>query len=296
MMAYRIRRPSPCKGLSGNSVGVSVASALAMVISAPALAQDGASSDASAAESSDDTIIVTGIRGSLQRNLDAKRNAPGVVDVISSEEIGNFPDSNVAASLQRLPGVSIQRDGARGEANGVTIRGFGSAFNETLVDGRRLSTATGGRSIDFSTVGSDFIGALSVYKTPDVTVAANSIGATIDITYPRPFDRPGFHIAATASASVQEQAGKIVPTGGLLVSHTFADETFGILANVIYTRHDTETNNVFNHGFPGGYYAPCQLAGSTAATCSPTNDPAADASQRRTVVGFFEQQYGAQQT
>ncbi len=296
MMAYRIRRPSPCKGLSGNSVGVSVASALAMVISAPALAQDGASSDASVAESSDDTIIVTGIRGSLQRNLDAKRNAPGVVDVISSEEIGNFPDSNVAASLQRLPGVSIQRDGARGEANGVTIRGFGGAFNETLVDGRRLSTATGGRSIDFSTVGSDFIGALSVYKTPDVTVAANSIGATIDITYPRPFDRPGFHIAATASASVQEQAGKIVPTGGLLVSHTFADETFGILANVIYTRHDTETNNVFNHGFPGGYYAPCQLAGSTAATCSPTNDPAADASQRRTVVGFFEQQYGAQQT
>ncbi len=291
-------RASRCGGL-GRTFGVSVASVLALVISAPALAQDADSSPV--ADEADNTIIVTGIRGSLQRNLDAKRNAPGVVDVISSEEIGNFPDSNVAASLQRLPGVSIQRDGARGEANGVTIRGFGGAFNETLVDGRRLSTATGGRSIDFSTVGSDFIGALSVYKTPDVTVAANSIGATIDISYPRPFDRPGFHIAATASASVQEQAGKIVPTGGLLVSHTFADDTFGILANVIYTRHDTETNNVFVHGFPGGRYAPCQLLGNaSAATCSPTSDPTsaawADPNNRQSVVGFFEQQYGAQQT
>lgn len=297
-MAYMTGGNSGSRGLR-LSVGTSVASALALAMSAPALAQDDegeAGATRPVASDRSETIIVTGIRGSLQRNLDAKRNAPGVVDVISSEEIGNFPDSNVAASLQRLPGVSIQRDGMRGEANGVTIRGFGGDFNETLVDGRRLSTATGGRAIDFSTVGADFIGSISVYKTPDVTVAANSIGATIDIAYPKPFDRPGFHIAATASGSIQEQAGKIVPTGGLLVSHTFADDTFGVLANVIYTRHDTETNNVFVHGFPGGFYAPCQLAGSTAPTCNPTDDATAPESQRRTIVGFFEQQYGAQQS
>lgn len=293
MMANR--RASMCKARWGGPVGISVASALALAISAPALAQDSAP-EADADSSADNTIVVTGIRASLQRNLDAKRDAPGVIDVISSEEIGNFPDSNVAASLQRLPGVSIQRDGMRGEANGVTIRGFGGDFNETLVDGRRLSTATGGRSIDFSTVGSDFIGALTVYKTPDVSVAANSIGATINISYPRPLDRPGFHVAATASASIQQDAGKIVPSGGLLISDTFADDSFGVLASVIYTRHDTETNNVFVHGFPGGYYAPCQLEGSTAATCSPTDDVTAPASQQRTVVGFFEQQYGAQQS
>src|SRR3546814_13705237 len=78
------------------------------------------------------------------------RNAAGVVDAISSEDIGKFPDSNVAASLQRLPGVSIQRSGARGEPQGITVRGFGGDFNETLYDGRRISTATGGRSVDFS--------------------------------------------------------------------------------------------------------------------------------------------------
>src|SRR3546814_2920770 len=77
-----------------------------------------------AADASQETIVVTGIRGSLQRNLDIKRNAAGVVDAISSEDIGKFPDSNVAASLQHLPGVSIQRSGARGEPQGITVRGF----------------------------------------------------------------------------------------------------------------------------------------------------------------------------
>ncbi|MGE4411108.1 MAG: TonB-dependent receptor [Sphingomonadales bacterium] len=284
----------------------SASGVLAFALAASANAQEAGetSGDAPQAQQAgltdQELIIVTGIRGSLQRNLDAKRDAPGVVDVISSEEIGKFPDSNVAASLQRLPGVSIQRDGPRGEANGVTIRGFGGDFNETLVDGRRLSTATGGRSIDFSTVGSDFIGALSVYKTPDVAVGSNSIGATIDIAYPKPLDRPGFHIAASASGSLQNYADKIVPSVGLLISDTFAEDSFGILADVIYTRHDTRTNNVYVHGFPGGYYAPCQLAGTTATSCTPTSDPEsasyADPNNRQTVVGFFEQQYGAQQT
>ena len=111
-----------------------------------------------------DDIVVIGLRGSLQRNLDIKRTSSGVVDVISAEDIGKFPDSNVAASLQRLPGVSIQRSGSRGEPTGITVRGFGGDFNTTLYDGRRISTATGGRQIDFSTVGVDFVGQLSVSR------------------------------------------------------------------------------------------------------------------------------------
>jgi len=245
-------------------------------------------------------IIVTGIIGSLQRNLNAKREAPGVVDMISSEDIGKFPDSNVAASLQRLPGVSIQRSGPRGEATGITVRGFGGDFNTTLIDGRQISTATGGRSIDFSTVGSEFVGSLEVLKTPDVSLSSSSIGATLNIAYPKPMDRPGFHAAVSAAGSMQGYAGKITPVVGALVSDTFANDTLGVLADVIYTRHDTRTNNVYVHGWPGGHYAPCQLAGSTATTCSPTSDPNnaayADPNNRQTVVGWFEQQYGAQQS
>ncbi|MBW8911471.1 MAG: TonB-dependent receptor plug domain-containing protein, partial [Sphingomonas sp.] len=248
-------------------------------------------------------IIVTGLRGSLQRNLDIKRDAIGVVDAISSEDIGKFPDSNVAASLQRLPGVSIQRDGARGEATGVTVRGFGGDFNETLADGRRISTTNGGRSIDFSTVGSDFVGQLNVLKTPDVSLSSDSLGATVNILYPKPFDHPGLRIAASASGSYQDASKTVVPTGGLLFSDTFAGDTIGILADVAYSRHDTRSNQAYINGFGFGYYAPCQLQGSTAASCNPTSNPFQDAahtiqtnpSDLTTVRGAFEQQYGVNQ-
>jgi TonB-dependent receptor len=129
----------------------------------PILAQE--SSSVSGNTSQLEEVIVTGIKESLQRNLDMKREATGVVDVISSEDIGKFPDSNVAASLQRVPGVSIQRSGTRGEPEGITVRGFGGDFNETLYDGRRILTASGNRAVDFSTVGADFVGALAVMKT-----------------------------------------------------------------------------------------------------------------------------------
>ncbi|MFL9842390.1 TonB-dependent receptor [Sphingomonas sp. ST-64] len=263
--------------------------------SQPVAAQDTQATAGQARDAQAEEIIITGLRGSLQRNLDVKRTSSGVVDVISAEDIGKFPDSNVAASLQRLPGVSIQRSGARGEPTGITVRGFGGDFNTTLYDGRRISTATGGRQIDFSTVGVDFIGQLSVLKTPDVTLSSSSIGATVDIAFPKPFDRPGFRVAATASGSVQDRADDIVPTGGLLISNTFGD-TFGVLGSVIYTRRDTDTNRVYVNGWPGGNFAPCQLQGSTAATCAPAAPaPGVTASNARTIPGWFPQQYGAEQ-
>lgn len=270
------------------------ASLMALVAATPAFAQGSA-----AAEASDADIVVTGIRGSLQRNLDIKRESSGVVDVISAEDIGKFPDSNVAASLQRLPGVSIQRNGSRGEPQGISVRGFGGDFNETLVDGRRISTASGGRSVDFTTVGADFVGQLAVYKTPELSLSSSSIGATLNISYPKPFDKPGTRVAMSASGSVQDESGKVVPTVGGLFSTTFADDTMGILVDAIYTRRDTQTNRVFVSGWQGGRYAPCQLAGSTAASCSPTSNPDSAAwatpTNRQNVVGWYQQQYGADQ-
>jgi len=221
-------------------------SVVALAIAVPAVAQD-----APAAAPVTDEIVVTGIRGSLQRNLTEKRNASGVVDVISAEDIGKFPDSNVASALQRLPGVAIQRSGSRGDATGVSIRGFGGDFVRTLYDGRQLSTATGGRGIDFTTVGADFVGKLAVYKTPDVELSTSAIGGTINISLPKPFDRHGFVFAATASGSLQSRAKDITPTGGVLISDTFADGQFGVLASGAYTRRDTRSNQVFIPGWIG---------------------------------------------
>ena len=246
-----MRTKSAKRMLGGTSSLLALSIALPQAIQAQ-------SADTSNPEALDE-IVVTGLIGSLQRNLDLKREATGVVDVITSEDIGKFPDSNVAASLQRVPGVSIQRAGTRGEPEGITVRGFGGDFNETLYDGRRISTAAGGRSVDFSTVGADFVGSLTVMKTPDVTLSSSSIGATVNIAFPKPFDSPGTRFVASAAASEQEEAGSIQPSGGLLFSTTFADDTMGFLADAIYTKRDTDTNRVFVSGWEGGKFAPCQL-------------------------------------
>ena len=234
-------------------------------------------------------VVVTGIRESLQRNLDMKREAQGVVDVISAEDIGKFPDSNVAASLQRVPGVSIQRSGTRGEPTGITVRGFGGDFNETLYDGRRISTASGNRAVDFSTVGADFVGALAVMKTPDITLSSSSIGATVNVMYPKPFDQPGPRYVVSASGSMQDEAEDFKPTFGALYSNTFADDTLGFLIDGIYTDRTTDTNRVFVSGWEGARFAPCQLT----PTCTPAElEPDAP----RPHVGWWQQQYGAEQS
>ncbi|PDH67127.1 MAG: TonB-dependent receptor [Sphingomonadaceae bacterium MED-G03] len=280
-----------------NRVGLAItASCIALACAFPATAQQADQNSVTDDVTTAD-IVVTGIRGSLQRNLDIKRESSGVVDVISAEDIGKFPDSNVAASLQRLPGVSIQRSGSRGEPQGISVRGFGGDFNETLIDGRRLSTASGGRSVDFTTVGADFVGQLAVYKTPEVSLSSSSIGATLNISYPKPFDKPGTRMAFTAAGSVQDEAGKIVPTIGGLFSTTFADDTMGILVDAVYTRRDTQANRVYVSGWQGGLFAPCQLAGSTAATCRPSAAGTPDRSpdEIQNTVGWYQQQYGADQ-
>lgn len=257
---------------------------LALASAAPAGAQEGSSAAANTSELEE--VVVTGIRESLQRNLDMKREATGVVDVISSEDIGKFPDSNVAASLQRVPGVSIQRAGTRGEPTGITVRGFGGDFNETLYDGRRISTAAGGRSVDFSTVGADFVGSLAVMKTPDVTLSTSSIGATVNVMFPKPFDQPGPRLVTSASGSMQDESGDIKPTAGVLFSNTFADDTFGVLADVIYTERATDTNRVFVSGWVGSMFDECQKT----STC--TSEQLAS----RDIPGWWTQQYGAEQS
>lgn len=263
---------------------------IALACIAPAAAQDATT----AQTEGDEEIIVTGIRASLQRNLDIKRESTGVVDVISAEEIGKFPDSNVAAALQRLPGVAIQRSGSRGDATGVSIRGFGGDFVRTLYDGRQLSTATGGRGIDFTTVGADFVGRLSVYKTPDVALTASAIGGTIDISLPKPFDREGFVLAASASGTIQSRDKGVTPTGGLLLSNTFADGKFGVLGTIAYTRRDSTSNQVFIPGWVGaqgggrlGLYN-CQLT----ATCAAGQTTDANRTGKAT---WFPQQHGINQ-
>ena len=196
-----------------------------------------------------DEVVVTGIRASLERAIQIKRTNSGVVDAISAEDIGKFPDTNLAESLQRITGVSIDR--TNGEGSQVTVRGFGGGFNLVTVNGRTMPTANvatvGGdqsadfasgtsRSFDFSNLASEGVTTLEVYKTGRAAIPSGGIGATINVKTRRPLDgKSGFSgslgIKGVYDEGVdksQEGADKITPEISGLLNWLDDSEKFGI--------------------------------------------------------------------
>ena len=144
------------------SLARAVASCCVLGTSAAAMAQQGAEAVTGEPMVLEE-VVVTGIRGSLQRSMDVKRMGQGVVDAISATEIGKMPDTNLAESLQRVTGVSIDR--VNGEGSEVTVRGFGPDYNVITLNGRQMpaatleeTTASASRSFDFSQLDSETIG------------------------------------------------------------------------------------------------------------------------------------------
>ena len=161
------------------------ATGLALVAAAPAFAQaDGSDQDGEGAE--ENTIVVTGIRAAIESSLDAKREAPGIVEVISAEDVGKLPDLSIADALARLPGVTAQR--VRGRSQQISIRGLGPDFSLALLNGREVVSAGNNRGIEFDQFPSELIGQGIVYKTPDARLAANGIAGAVDLRTIRPLD------------------------------------------------------------------------------------------------------------
>jgi TonB-dependent receptor len=197
--------------------------ALARTASALTLAACFGSATSAAAQeapqSPETEIIVTGVRASLDRSIDLKRNAAGVVDGISAEDIGKFPDTNLAESLQRITGVSIDR--VNGEGSRVTVRGFGPGYNLVTLNGRAMPTASIAsigqdqngdfvsgttRSFDFSNIASEGVNSLVVYKTARAAVTSGGIGAAIDIVTRRPLDGGTGFSGSIGAKAVYDQA------------------------------------------------------------------------------------------
>ena len=221
----------------------------------PALAQDvGAGVE---------TVVVTGLRGSLEHDMDIKRDSFGVVDAITSEDIGKFPDVNLADAMMRIPGVTVTRGrggamgggtggtSSTGEASEITVRGFGPTFNQTLFDGRQVATGTGDRAFDFSSVSSDFVSQIDVLKTPDASMSSGAIGATINVKFPKPFDHPGLVVAGSLSGTSSPERGNATPNGDFLLSDTFANDTFGVLVAASYADTQTRQNHINVQGWEG---------------------------------------------
>lgn len=177
----------------------------------------------------DKKIEVIGIRGSLIKSMDVKRGSTGVVDAITAEDMGKFPDTNLAESLQRITGVSIDR--SNNEGSKITVRGMGPEFNLVTLNGRQMPT-TGGRSFDFGNIASEGVSALEVYKTTRADLPGGGIGATVNMMTARPLDNPGFKAAVSAKGvyeSSNEMGEDVTPEIAGVFSNTFNDDKFGIL-------------------------------------------------------------------
>ena len=174
----------------------------------------------------------------MQRSVDLKHNASGVVDAIKAEEIGKFPDSNLAESIQRLTGVSIDR--SEGEGQFVTVRGFGPRFNTVLINGRRLATDNQGREFSFDTLASDIVSGVSVFKTFSASQQSGGIGSTINIETAKPLNEKGFNVAGSLSAMYDTNSEHTTPQGSILLSHS--NNQFGWLLSVTHQHRKARIN------------------------------------------------------
>jgi TonB-dependent receptor len=228
-----------------------VAQAISLILGtsvvAPALAQE---------DSAVEEVVVTGIRGSLTTSMELKRDAQGVVDGIVSEDIGKFPDTNLAESLQRISGVSIDR--SIGEGSRVTVRGVGPDFNLVLLNGRQMpgsrleeTTASNSRAFDFANLASESIGAVEVFKTSRASTPTGGIGATINIKTARPLDAPGlrtsFGVKGVFDTSADNlpnalQGDTVTPEVSGIFSNTFFDDKVGVALSASYQERDLGFN------------------------------------------------------
>ncbi len=194
-----------------------------------------------------DEVIVQGIRGSLMRSQDIKRDGNGVVDAISSEDIGKFPDQNLAESLQRITGVSIDRSGGEGKL--ITVRGFGPDFNTVLVNGRQMASENDTRAFSFDTISADMVNSINVFKTATATQQSGGIGATVNITTARPLALDGLKIAGSIKAINDDNSGETSPEYAALISNTFNDGTLGALLAVSHKNAKTRLNQAQTDGW-----------------------------------------------
>ncbi|QHL91932.1 TonB-dependent receptor [Sphingomonas changnyeongensis] len=197
-----------------------------------------------------DEIVVQGFRSSIAQSLQAKRLTDMVADVLSAEDIGKFPDKNVAEALQRVPGIVINREFGEGER--VSLRGTAPNLTKTLVNGHGIATAdwfildqlSATRSFNYLTLPSEIVGKLEVFKSPQADIEEGGIGGTINVNTRRPLDLDRWTVSASAQAVYTERSGKVDPQASGMVSWKNADETFGILLGAVYQKRQIRRDGV----------------------------------------------------
>jgi len=227
---------------------------MGLSVTMPVMAQE---TEQAADENEVEIIAVQGIRGSLIKASDIKRSSEGVVDAIVAEDIGKFPDTNLAESLQRITGVTISR--ANGEGSQITVRGFGPDFNMVTLNGRQMPSTGFSRSFNFENFASEGVSALIVNKTARADLPTGGLGATVNIQTARPLARPGQHVSITAKANLDTsnvEGEDITPEVAILASKTFLDDRLGFSFTGSHQRRDYQKQSANIQGWQANVALP----------------------------------------
>jgi TonB-dependent receptor len=248
-------------------LGASVGVVLAATSVTPVAAQEAADADSDVL----DEIVVTGYRASLNAAIAVKRNSVGSVDAIMAEDIADFPDLNLAESLQRIPGVAIRREA--GEGRNITVRGLGPQFTRVRVNGMEGLGTSGGtdssgganrsRQFDFNIFASELFNNLTVRKTAEASVDEGALGATVDLRTGRPFDYDGQTIVVSGQGLYNDVADKISPRASAMYSNTWNDKV-GFLVGVSYSQRDIQEEGASTVRWQNNDFASCPACSSDA--------------------------------
>ncbi|MEA9564479.1 MULTISPECIES: TonB-dependent receptor [unclassified Xanthomonas] len=205
-----------------------------------------------------DTITVTGYRASLEKSQAVKRSANSIVDAISAEDIGKFPDINAAESLSHLPGISVDRQFGEGEK--VSINGTDPALNRVLLNGQTIAsgdwggnpTDTSGRTFNYTLLSPEIIGLMEVYKTPEARIDEGSIGGTVIVHTRKPLDLPKNTIRGSVGYNYNDRSEEGNPRGSALWSWKNDDETFGALISATHDKQDLARAGIEYFGYTTG--------------------------------------------
>lgn len=196
---------------------------------------DAPQSPEAAAGTSENPIVVTGLRRALQSARNVKRNSDQVVDAIVAEDIGKLPDITVSDTAARIPGIQVER--ARGEAGRVLLRGFDNTYYPTTYNGREIFTAEA-RSVALGDFPSNAIASIEAFKTSTANLIEPGIAGLINVRSRRPFDFKGLEVAGSVWGTYPEESNDLTPNATVLLSDRWrvGDGEMGALINVSYTK------------------------------------------------------------
>lgn len=206
-----------------------------------------------------DEVVVTGIRASLRQSIDTKRNANAIVDVVTAEDVGKFPSSNVAEAITIIPGVTVDR--AFGQGEKVSILGTDPALNRTLLNGQTVASADWflldqpGRTFNYALLAPQIVGKVEVFKSPEARIDEGSIGGTVNVSTRRPLDLGEHTLSGAVTYLYNDRSKEGDPQLSALAGWRNADATFGVLVSAQRAVDQLRRDGLESFGtIPANYY------------------------------------------